>query len=235
MDSIMKKIMKNLRQINNARLLLASCDSMLIEEAKGILANTAKELTVVSVVSELNVAIASEQYDIAIIDYSSFGPELLDSEELNNIGLPKIIVSKDYTDESIITAMQISAHTSISKPLNHSDFKLAIMMCLNHSKRSDKIEFRNGFYFDKYREQLFDKNNKIVEFTKLEYGLITLLINKSDEIIDYDMIHKDVWKEKNMSIFTMRNVINKIRQKTYYEIILNRSNKGYIIDNINMM
>ncbi len=34
-----------------------------------------------------------------------------------------------------------------------------------------------------------------------------------------------------MSIYTMRNIVNKIRQKTYYEIIRNHSNKGYTIDN----
>lgn len=33
-----------------------------------------------------------------------------------------------------------------------------------------------------------------------------------------------------MSIYTMRNIVNKIRQKTYYEIIKNHSNKGYTID-----
>jgi len=231
----MKKIAKNLRQINNARLLLASCDDQLISQVKDILDNKVKELAIISSVKELNEAVSSEQYDIAVIDYSSFEQDLIESEELTTSGLPKIVISKGYDDKSVIAAMQISAHTSISKPLNEDDFSLTLMMSLNQNKRSDKIEFREGFYFDKYREQMFDKNNKIVEFTRLEYGLITLLINRPDEIVDYDMIHKEVWKDKKMSIFTMRNVINKIRQKTYYEIILNRSNKGYTIDNINLV
>ncbi len=231
----MKRITKNLRQINNASLILVSCDKQLISQVQDILNNRVKELVIISSIKDLNEVIASELYDIAVIDYSSFDQDLLESDELINSGLPKIVVSKGYDDRSITAAMQISAHTSISKPLNEDDFSLTLMMALNQNKRSDKIEFREGFYFDKYREQMFDKNNKIVEFTRLEYGLITLLINKSDEIIDYDMIHKEVWKDKKMSIFTMRNVINKIRQKTYYEIILNRSNKGYTIDNINVV
>jgi len=44
------------------------------------------------------------------------------------------------------------------------------------------------------------------------------------------IIEKDF--EKKMSIYTMRNVINKIRNKTYYEIIKNNSSSGYQIDTI---
>lgn len=44
------------------------------------------------------------------------------------------------------------------------------------------------------------------------------------------MIKDVVWRGKDMSIYTMRNIVNKIRQKTYYEIIKNHSNKGYTID-----
>lgn len=223
------KNIKNLRQISNARVLLACSNEKFTKEVQDVLENDAQVLAVVKVVDKFVAEIKTEQYDIALIDEDFF----LQNEkecEIANFPIPKIILSQGYSDESIVTAMQCSAYTVISKPISKDDFYLAIMVCLNQSKRSDKIEFRNGFYFDKYREQMFDKHNKVVEFTKLEYGLLTLLINKAEEIVDYDTIHKEVWKDKKMSIFTMRNVINKIRQKTYYEIIINRSNKGYIID-----
>ncbi|CAI8194635.1 MAG: Uncharacterised protein [Arcobacter lacus] len=57
------------------------------------------------------------------------------------------------------------------------------------------------------------------------------MIVKRNEITDYDTIKEVVWKGKDMSIYTMRNIVNKIRQKTYYDIIKNHSNKGYTIDN----
>ena len=57
-----------------------------------------------------------------------------------------------------------------------------------------------------------------------------LLITKRNDITEYDIIKDVVWKGKDMSIYTMRNIVNKIRQKTYYEIIKNHSNKGYTID-----
>ena len=56
------------------------------------------------------------------------------------------------------------------------------------------------------------------------------MLEKVDEIVDYDTIQEVAWQGRNMSVFTMRNVVNKIRQKTYHGIIKNHSNKGYSID-----
>jgi Fic family protein len=53
---------------------------------------------------------------------------------------------------------------------------------------------------------------------------------KSHKILMDDTIKDLVWKGKDMSIYTMRNIVNKIRQKTYYEIVRNHSSRGYTID-----
>jgi DNA-binding response OmpR family regulator len=97
-------------------------------------------------------------------------------------------------------------------------------------KRSDKIELSNGVYFDEYRDQFFKKGGVLIDFTRLEKGFLKLLIERRDEITDYDTIKELVWKGKDMSIYTMRNIVNKIRQKTYYEIVKNHSSRGYTID-----
>ena len=110
------------------------------------------------------------------------------------------------------------------------DLKLATIMCLNQTKRGDKIEFDQGIYFDEYRDQFFRAGGVLIDFTRLEKSFLKLLIAKKNEVIDYDTIKDVVWKGKDMSIYTMRNIVNKIRQKTYYEIIKNQSNRGYTID-----
>ena len=110
------------------------------------------------------------------------------------------------------------------------DLKLVTIMCLNQTKRGDKIEFDQGIYFDEYRDQFFRAGGVLIDFTRLEKSFLKLLIAKKNEVIDYDTIKDVVWKGKDMSIYTMRNIVNKIRQKTYYEIIKNQSNRGYTID-----
>lgn len=76
--------------------------------------------------------------------------------------------------------------------------------------------------------QTLYKNDEVVALTKLENKLIALLIN-SKEVVTIEKIKNDVWKGKEMTVFTMRNVIKKIRDKTYYEIIKSKSGWGYSI------
>jgi DNA-binding winged helix-turn-helix (wHTH) protein len=96
----------------------------------------------------------------------------------------------------------------------------------------NKIYFEEGFYFDIPKNKLFRPDGKAIEFTKLQNGLFHLLLERQDEIIDFGTIHKIVWKNKTMSIFTMRNVVKRIRDLTYYGFIVNHSNKGYELGTI---
>jgi DNA-binding response OmpR family regulator len=146
--------------------------------------------------------------------------------------LPKIVISDSDGNENIVSAINNGAYTFLSKPLRAKDIKLAVIMCLNQTKRGDKIEFDNGIYFDEYRDQFFKSGGVLIDFTRLEKSFLKLLITKRNDITDYDIIKEVVWKGKDMSIYTMRNIVNKIRQKTYYEITKNHSNKGYTIDNL---
>lgn len=96
----------------------------------------------------------------------------------------------------------------------------------------NKILFEEGFYFDKLKNKLFTSNGKAIELTKLQNGLFNLLLEREGEIVDFETIHKEVWKNKKMSIFTMRNVVKRVRDLTYYGIIINHSNLGYSIGKI---
>ncbi len=77
--------------------------------------------------------------------------------------------------------------------------------------------------------QTLYKNDEVIALTKLENKLITLLITNSKEVVTVEEIKDNVWKGKEMTVFTMRNAIKKIRDKTYYEIIKSKSGWGYSI------
>ena len=92
------------------------------------------------------------------------------------------------------------------------------------------INFKNGYFFDKHIKKLFDSQEKEVSFTKLEDKLFNLLLLKKGTVVSYEEIEKLVWKEEEMSRFTLRNKIRDIRNKTYKTIIRTSSNIGYKID-----
>lgn len=93
-------------------------------------------------------------------------------------------------------------------------------ICFNFKKLND------DYIFDFDSNQLF-KKDELIQLTRLETNFLALILSNGTEITDYQEIKNIAWKGKEMSIFTMRNIVNKIRQKTYYDIVKNISNKGY--------
>lgn len=229
----MLKTVKNIRKLYNAKLLFLSSDEKINEEIGKEFDDYFKELKVASTLKDALSLACSNTYDMVIIDTDIEGISFSNlCSELSSLAptLPKIIISETDNNENIVTAVNSGAYTFLSKPLRAKDLKLAVIMCLNQTKRGDKIEFENGVYFDEYRDQFFKPGGILIDFTRLEKSFLKLLITRRNDITDYDTIKDIVWKGKDMSIYTMRNIVNKIRQKTYYEIIKNHSNKGYTID-----
>ena len=227
------KTVKNIRKLYNAKLLFLSSDEKINEEIGKEFDDYFKELKVASTLKDALALACSNTYDMVIIDTDIEGISFSNlCSELSSLAptLPKIIISETDNNENIVTAVNSGAYTFLTKPLRAKDLKLAVIMCLNQTKRGDKIEFENGMYFDEYRDQFFKPGGILIDFTRLEKSFLKLLITRRNDITDYDTIKDIVWKGKDMSIYTMRNIVNKIRQKTYYEIIKNHSNKGYTID-----
>ena len=231
----MLKTLKNIRKLYNAKLLFVSSDTEVKTTIENEFDDYFKELTLVESTEESISLIKENSYDLIIIDTSVSAKSFEDiCDNISKVAptLPKIIISDRDNNEDIVTAINNNAYTFLTKPLRSKDIKLAVIMCLNQTKRGDKIKFQEGIYFDEYRDQFFKSGGALIDFTRLEKGFLKLLITKKGEIVDYDIIKNVVWKGKNMSIYTMRNIVNKIRQKTYYEIIRNHSNRGYVIDEI---
>ena len=229
----MLKTVRNIRKLYNAKLLFVTSDETITQTMGNEFDDYFKELKVASTLSDALSLACSNNYDMAIIDADIQGFSFSElCSELSQLAptLPKIVISQSDNNESIVTAINSGAYSFLSKPLRAKDVKLAVIMCLNQTKRGDKIEFENGIYFDEYRDQFFKPGGVLIDFTRLEKSFLKLLIVKRNDITDYDIIKEVVWKGKDMSIYTMRNIVNKIRQKTYYEIIKNHSNKGYTID-----
>jgi DNA-binding response OmpR family regulator len=229
----MLKTVKNIRKLYNAKLLFISSDEKIKDAIGNEFDDYFKELKVATNIKDALALACSNNYDMAIVDTDTVEISFPDlCSELSHLAptLPKIIISDVDSNENIVTAINSGAYTFLSKPLRAKDLKLAVIMCLNQTKRGDKIEFENGIYFDEYRDQFFKAGGILIDFTRLEKSFLKLLILRRNDITDYDTIKDVVWKGKEMSIYTMRNIVNKIRQKTYYEIIKNHSNKGYTID-----
>lgn len=92
----------------------------------------------------------------------------------------------------------------------------------------------NGYTYDLEKEILQDSSKKIVPLTNIENMIIKLLAESEDKLVDTEIILSTISHDGKMSIQSFRNKINYIRQKTYHNIILNISNRGYYINKLKL-
>ena len=89
------------------------------------------------------------------------------------------------------------------------------------------IDFNGYSYSFEFNKLLYE--DKEVKFTTIENDLFRYLLNNSNNIMSTDDIHLNIWKDKKMTLFTLRNIIRSIREKTYHKLIKNVSNRGYML------
>lgn len=95
---------------------------------------------------------------------------------------------------------------------------------------NSRVYLGEGFYYHRYLDKLFDNNDKTIHLSKIEKEMLVTLIEHEGEFASVDILTIRAWKKDEVSIYTFRNMIKKIRDKTYYGIIKNRSNIGYSIN-----
>lgn len=222
-------MIKKIRQFSNMTILCITDDSgfkATLNEKFG----DAKDILYAQDIDSLQSL--AKTYDLLLLDYEKENAlTLLKEVKAKKPMLPKIIILKDTDEQNLVDCINYGAYSILANPVNYDDLRLSMMMALNQSKRVDKTCLAHGLYYDAYRERFYD-NNGPISFTRFEFDLLKLLLDNPNRTVSYDEIKENVWKEKKMSIFTMRNVVNKIRNKTYYEVIKNSSSSGYQIDTI---
>ena len=218
-------MIKQLRKFSNMTVVCVTANDQIKDNLTKIL-HDVKLLSFVNTTTE----VIDTKPDIVIVDYNFNGAcKLMTDLSKSAHLLSKIVIVDEIDDTHIIKCLNVGVVSIIKNPVQADDLRLDIIVALNKSKRADKVFLNEGFYYDAYRTRFY-KDDTEIELTKFEFNVLKLLVENPTKIISYDEIKEKVWKEKPMSIFTMRNVVNKIRKKTYHGIIKNNSSKGYQID-----
>ena len=97
----------------------------------------------------------------------------------------------------------------------------------------NNVYLEYGYIYDLNKKVLMYNNNLII-LTNIEEQLLEYLIRNMDKYISSDEIIQNIFKTKPMSIFAMRNVIKKLRDKTHKDLITVKSNIEYMIKKINI-
>ena len=97
----------------------------------------------------------------------------------------------------------------------------------------NNIYLEHGYVYDLDKKVLMYENN-LIYLNNLEEQLFEYLIKNIDRYVSSNEIIENVVKSKPMSIFAMRNQIKKIRDKTHKDLIMVKSNVGYVINSLSI-
>ena len=175
-----------------------------------------------------------DSFDLIVFDNShnkiSKFTETLKLKKTYNFNIPMIVLENE-TIEEFSNYKYDNMYTILDKNINEAFLFKNIEIALDFLYTNKKLQFENGFYFDMNRELLF-QGKKTIKLTKTEKKLTNLLALNPNVLVTYEHISSVVWKGKEFSIYSLRNVIKHIREKTDETFIKNSSNKGYVINTI---
>ena len=133
--------------------------------------------------------------------------------------MPKIFIDLDINDD---------LKNNIEEKLKNKSLLIKdyILDCIQKDIEKT-IDFNGYSYSFEFNKLLYE--DKEVKFTTIENDLFRYLLNNANNIMSTDDIHFNIWKDKKMTLFTLRNIIRSIREKTYHKLIKNVSNRGYML------
>jgi len=221
----------------NVRILLAEDDNnlgLLLNEylnAKGfetILCDNGN-----SAYKEFN----KSSFDICILDVMmplKDGFTLAKDIRLINKDIPIIFLTAKSLKEDIVEGLKLGADDYITKPFSMEELLLRIHAILrrtgNTTEDENKIFNLGKLVFNPQKQELKD-GKKSIKLTTKEAGLLKLLCNNSNKILERNVALKKIWFDDNY--FTARSMdvyITKLRKHLQVDKnveILNVHGKGY--------
>ena len=210
--------------LNYKSILFLAKDKQLINKVESLVIPRINNFKTSSFLPEIN---SLSSYDLVIVDADYFSTEHINITFIEcNISIPIIYIVSELNEKKFDLLQNLYVKNILIKNLHLNEIYMYIFLVL---KEIRKVDLSYGFYYCfENNELLF--NNNIVHLTNLETKVLDLLIKNKNKVISNNEIMERVWKEKRCTIFSIRNIIKKIRDKSFKKIIRNISNKGYIID-----
>lgn len=142
-----------------------------------------------------------------------------------------IIVLSAYTKtDYLLEAIELGLEKYLVKPIRHETIYPVLINCVKKIKGFDLNlnHFFDNYLFNSLNKQLF-KNGIEIKLTHKEIDFLTLLCQKKNQIVPYEIIQSVVWNDDFMSEDAIRSVARNLRKKLPENCLENVSKIGYKI------
>lgn len=188
------------------------------------------------------------EYDLLLLDVmmgemSGFQLARFLKQEPKTSGLPIIFITALDDENNVVKGLNIGADDYMSKPLSMREVKARVKAVLRRSnKLKNTVEEVEDFDdecidFESLKINLVTKrvyvDNKEVQFTRLEFELLALLVQNAGKVFSREMILDKIWPGDAVVMDRTVDVnITRIRKKIgdYGKYIKTRFGYGYTFD-----
>lgn len=218
------------------RILIVDDDNQLIFELKKILIGNGFDVSSSSNFNETLSKLDDVNPDIVIMDLmgeGKDGPRILDYFHEKRLSLPVIINTCLPKKGNISNFLEMGADDFISKPADQEEIVARIRALLRRAGNSRLLMFNAKDLVIDFSTKEVKYQGQVVELTKKEYAILSLLAKKAPETVTYEEIMKALWGDVSEGlnnrikylVFLLRKNLAKISPSNNLIVCVGR--KGY--------
>lgn len=170
--------------------------------------------------------------DIIITDISMpnlDGLQMINEIRKHSLTIPIIVLSAFSEKEKLFQAIDMSVCKYIVKPLDIDELLEVISDIANRFEKTQTVKLPMEYKYNITKKELF-LNEKFISLTKKELLFIDILVKNKETYTPNEELYKYVWGNKTSGT-TVRTFVQRLRNKTNKDLIVNVSGLGYRIFN----
>lgn len=217
------------------KIVIVEDDIKLREELKILLDNKTYQGIIIKNFNNLEEDILNVNPDLILLDINipNISGEILLKKLRAKTETPIIMVTSNNTEVAEVLCMSYGADDFITKPYNPTILLLHIEAIFKRVNKISKILNYEDLEIDIYKSQI-KRNNKVIELSKNEIRILSLLINNRGKIVSREEIINYLWDSLEfIDENTLTVNINRLRKKLedigLKDVIKTRRSEGYII------
>lgn len=158
------------------------------------------------------------------------GLQLIEKIREQNHSIPIIILTSYSDQNTLLKALNSSIDGYILKPLELNNFLETFDKVLRRKKSIRKFfSFCDGLIYNLLSDELY-KNSEVISLGKKEKDLLRLFIDNYDLTLTKEQIIEHIWGYEEITDSALKNLLNRLRSKIGFDIILSIKGRGWRLD-----
>ena len=158
------------------------------------------------------------------------GLQLIEKIREENQSIPIIILTSYSDQNTLFKAANSGIDGYILKPLELNNFLETFDKVIRRKKSIRKFfTFCDGLIYNLLSDELY-KNAEPINLGKKEKNLLRLFIDNYDRTLTKEEIIEHIWGYEEITDSALKNLLNRLRSKIGFDIILSIKGRGWKLD-----